>query len=87
MRRAHVIQRGGLDFWVAAERLPTLETEDGHFATVRGWMESIGPTTIAALAGQLALPQSIAESTMAKLEAGGQVLRGRFTAESKAVDA
>src|SRR2546425_2836458 len=54
MRRAHVVQRGGRDFWVAAERLPMLETprvEDGHFATVRGWMESVGPTTITTLAG------------------------------------
>src|SRR5262249_24686473 len=87
MRRVHVIQRNGREFWVAAERLGVVETDEGHFATVRGWMESTGPTTITTLAAQVALPQSIIESAMAKLEAGGQVLRGRFTPQSKAPDA
>jgi len=49
-------------------------------------MESIGPATITALATRLALPQNVVESAMAKLEAGGQVLRGRFTPRAKAPD-
>src|ERR1051326_9447277 len=36
MRRAHLIERSGRQFWVAAERLGTVETEEGYFATVRG---------------------------------------------------
>jgi ATP-dependent Lhr-like helicase len=40
--------------------------------------------TATSLAVRLALPRDVIESAMAKLEAGGQVLRGRFTPESKA---
>jgi ATP-dependent helicase Lhr and Lhr-like helicase len=86
MRRVRIIEREGRTFWVAAERFALVETEEGHFATVRGWMESTGPTTVAALAARLALPGDIVEASMAKLEAGGQVLRGRFTTASKAPD-
>jgi ATP-dependent Lhr-like helicase len=86
MRRVKVIQRGGREFWVAAERAPLLESEDGTFATVRGWMESTGPMTVASLADRLALSRDTIDSAMAKLEAGGQVLRGRFTPESKRTD-
>src|SRR5207247_6125174 len=49
-------------------------------------MEATGPMTVAARATRLALPRDAVESAMAKLEAGGQVLRGRFTPASKAVD-
>jgi ATP-dependent Lhr-like helicase len=86
MRRVKVIEREGREFWVAAERAGMVDTEDGYFATVRGWMESTGPTTLSALAGRLALPRHIVETAMAKLEAGGQVLRGRFTPASKSTD-
>src|SRR5262249_6991550 len=63
-----------------------LESEEGPFATVRGWLESTGPMTVTSLAQKLALPCDVIQSAMAKLEAGGQVLRGRFTRESKAAD-
>jgi ATP-dependent Lhr-like helicase len=86
MRRVKVIERGGREFWVAAERAGIVDTEEGFFATVRGWMESTGPTTISALTDRLALPRDIVETAMAKLEAGGQVLRGRFTPASKSTD-
>jgi ATP-dependent Lhr-like helicase len=86
MRRVRVIERNGHQFWVAAERAGIAESEEGYFATIRGWMESIGPATITSLAARLALPQNVVESAMAKLEAGGQILRGRFTPESKAPD-
>src|SRR5262249_2984046 len=55
-------------------------------ATVRGWMESTGPMTVTNLAARLALPKNAVEAAMAKLESGGQVLRGRFTPASKAAD-
>jgi ATP-dependent Lhr-like helicase len=86
MRRVKVIARGGQEFWVAAERVRLLESdqdEEGPLATLRGWMESTGPMTVTSLAGRLALPHDTIASAMAKLEAGGQVLRGRFTRESK----
>src|SRR5262249_7464734 len=53
------------------------------FVTVRGWMESTGPMTVSDLASRLSLRNESVESAMAKLEAGGQVLRGRFTTRSK----
>jgi len=95
MRRVNVIHRDGREFWIAAERAPVvesaveaaIETNDGPFATVRGWMESTGPMTVTALASRLALSRDAVESAMAKLESSGQVLRGRFTADSKAAEA
>jgi ATP-dependent Lhr-like helicase len=66
----------GRAFWVAAERQRLVGDVT---ATVRGWMESTGPTTVRALAEKLALPKSDVESAMARLESEGQVLRGRFT--------
>jgi ATP-dependent Lhr-like helicase len=83
MRRVQTIQRNARSFWIAAERAALLESEEGPFVTVRGWMESTGPMTVAALAERVALPQDVVESAMAKLEALGQVLRGRFTPESR----
>jgi ATP-dependent Lhr-like helicase len=87
MNRVRVIQRDGCDFWLAAERAAIIDSEEGPFVTVRGWMESTGPMIVTDLAARLALPRGVVESAMAKLEAGGQVLRGRFTPESKASDA
>jgi ATP-dependent Lhr-like helicase len=86
MNRVKVIHREGREFWTAAERTALLESDDGSFATVRGWMESTGPMTVGALATRLGLPRDTVESAMAKLESAGQVLRGRFTQESKAAD-
>jgi len=82
--RVKVIERGGAPFWAAAERAGLLYSEEGTFATVRGWMESTGPMTVTQLANRLTLSRDSVESAMAKLEAAGQVLRGRFTPESKA---
>ncbi len=84
LRRAKAVKRDGREFWIAAERTGIAETEEGHFAAVRGWMESTGPTTTSSLAARLALPHEVVATMMAKLEAGGQVLRGRFTPASKA---
>ncbi len=73
--RASVIERGGKRFWVATERLHL--THD-VLATVRGWMESLGPVTAASLAGTLAVPVDEIEAALLKLESEGQVMRGRF---------
>src|SRR5437867_3404093 len=86
MNRVKVIRREGREFWAAAERAPVLQSDEGPFVTVRGWMESTGPMTVTTLASRLALPRDAVESAMAKLESGGQVLRGRFSRESKAAD-
>lgn len=48
-------------------------------AIVQGWMESIGPTTVEQLAARLHLPADRINAAMLRLEAQGQVLRGRFT--------
>jgi ATP-dependent Lhr-like helicase len=61
--------------WVATERI----TRTGDVvAILRGWMDSIGPATPAALAARLALPQESVETALTQLESEGQVLRGKF---------
>jgi ATP-dependent Lhr-like helicase len=61
--------------WVATERLDRL---DDRISIVRGWMDSIGPTTTAALAARLHLPHVEVEIALAHLEAEGQILRGSW---------
>ena len=46
---------------------------------LRGWLESSGPVTVAALAEKLAIPPDLIETALAKIEGEGQVLRGSFT--------
>ncbi len=74
--RASVIERGGKRFWVAIERLHLI---GDVLATLRGWMESLGPVTAASLAGTLAFPPDEIETALLKLESEGQAMRGRFT--------
>ncbi|HEX4230255.1 MAG TPA: DEAD/DEAH box helicase [Bryobacteraceae bacterium] len=73
--RATTIVRNGSQFWVATERLPLTDDSD---AIVGGWMDSIGPATVAGLAQKLAFPADEVEAALHKLEARGQALRGRF---------
>jgi ATP-dependent Lhr-like helicase len=61
--------------WVATERLD--KTTD-FISILRGWMDSIGPTTTAALAERLSLPLVEVEIALAHLEAEGQILRGSW---------
>jgi ATP-dependent helicase Lhr and Lhr-like helicase len=49
---------------------------------VRGWMDCIGPTTAAALAARLGLPELAVDGALLQLEGDGCVLQGRFTGES-----
>jgi len=76
--RARVIERESQRFWAATERLHL--TAD-LLATVRGWMESVGPITAASLAARLAFPIDAIESALLKLESEGQVMRGHFNSQ------
>jgi len=60
------------------------QPEDAVRAMVRGWMEVLGPTTTKELAALLAISESSVEIALAKLESEGIVLRGTFTADSRA---
>jgi ATP-dependent helicase Lhr and Lhr-like helicase len=74
--------------WVATEHRAQVESmfasgdEAVTYATVLGWMESIGPTTVAELAERLHLSAEDVSGSMVRLEASGQVLRGRFRPSS-----
>lgn len=61
--------------WVATERL---DKTTEYISILRGWMDSIGPTTTAALAERLRLPLVEVEIALAHLEAEGQILRGSW---------
>jgi len=74
--RAGVLERASKRFWIATERL---DRGDDTLATVRGWMESLGPTTVSTLANTLAFAADEIEAALFKLESEGQVMRGRFT--------
>ena len=74
--------------WVATEHRSQVETvlEGGDNTTldaiVLGWMESIGPTTVAELAERLHLSADDVNGSMVRLEVSGQVLRGQFRPRS-----
>ena len=70
--------------WVATERLEiarSLPEEAATAAVLRGWSDSIGPITPAALASRLSLPREAVDIALAKLESEGMILRGRFASE------
>jgi ATP-dependent helicase Lhr and Lhr-like helicase len=52
--------------------------EDALREIVRGWMDAVGPTSVAEVARALAMPEGDASAALAALEAEGAVLRGRF---------
>ena len=64
--------------WAGSGDEPTLD------AIVQGWMESIGPATTDELATRLQLPVDQVSGAMVRLEAQGQVLRGRFRPDGQA---
>src|SRR6185437_4043677 len=78
--------------WVATENKDRLEQlfttgdEQMFDAVVLGWMESIGPTTTNEMAERLQLPVDGINAAMARLEAQGQILRGRFRSTSALFD-
>ncbi len=80
-RRASIHIRGERAFWIATERL---HAADDCPLTIRGWMESLGPVTIAELAEKLEFTRDDIDQALHALEAQGLVLRGRFSvAESE----
>jgi ATP-dependent Lhr-like helicase len=62
---------------VAAQPAPSTP-EDALAEILRGWLESSGPVTVAALAERFGVDAFAVESALIRLEAEGQLLRGRF---------
>ena len=60
----------------------TLDEESASVEVVRGWMDSLGPTTAGDLAARLGLTPARIAGALARLESEGSVLQGRFTTES-----
>jgi len=58
-----------------------VEVEDAVRVIVRGWMEIVGPVTVARLAAFLGLGDTAVEVAMLTLENDGIVLRGRFSTD------
>jgi ATP-dependent Lhr-like helicase len=75
-RRASVLTRRDQAFWTPTEKR---HLSDDVLTILRGWMESIGPTTVSAMAAKLAFSNEDIEIALTQLESEGQVLRGRFT--------
>jgi ATP-dependent Lhr-like helicase len=68
--------------WVATERSEIVRgvpEESAMVSVLRGWMDSIGPVTPAALAARLDLPHEAVETALVRLESEGLILRGKFT--------
>ena len=68
------------------DRTPTLDQESAATEALRGWLESTGPHTQSGLARRFALPSGVMEAALLRLEAEGQILRGRFTPAAAAPD-
>jgi ATP-dependent Lhr-like helicase len=66
------------------DRTPTTDQETAATETLRGWLESSGPQTQSGLSRRFALPPDVMEAALLRLEAEGQILRGRFTAAASA---
>ena len=64
-----------VNWWVATERMDRIHD---HTSILRGWMDSTGPATAAALSARLNLGLSDVEIALGALEAEGTILRGRF---------
>ena len=64
------------------DRTPTSDQESAATETLRGWLESSGPQTQSSLSQRFALPADVMEAALLRLEAEGQILRGRFTASA-----
>ncbi len=63
-----------------------VEPEAARVTIVRGWLESIGPVTAAALATRLGIAASAIAVALARLEGEGVVLQGRFTPSAAEVE-
>jgi len=65
--------------WASRGAIGSPTEEEAVRRIVQGWMEAIGPTTAVGLAQRLRLLPGRVEAALLALEAGGAVLRGRFT--------
>ena len=65
---------------------PPASLEEAVDAVVRGHLEICGPVTCAELSERLALSTSAVDQSLARIEASGQLLRGRFRAEARSVE-
>ena len=64
------------------DRTPSSDQESAATEMLRGWLESTGPQTQSGLIRRFALPGDVIDAALLRLEAEGQVLRGRFTASA-----
>lgn len=77
--RAHVTLAVVVPARERDEPASPIAAEDAHVAVVRGWLECVGPTTAAVLATRLGLAAGAVGAALARLEAEGIALQGRFT--------
>ena len=68
------------------DRTATDDRETAVTETLRGWLESSGPNTRSRLVQMFALPAEAIDAALLRLEAQGQILRGRFSAAASAPD-
>jgi ATP-dependent Lhr-like helicase len=59
------------------------EPEEILARLVQGWLDILGPTTVAKLASRLGMTTSRVQAALLRLEAQGQILRGQFTSTSE----
>ncbi len=90
--RAVVVEVGGKQYWVAAERVEwframhaaehgqatTPTFDDAVLTAVQGWMAHLGPTTAAEIGELLGVAPSEIEKALLRIEATGAILRGSF---------
>ena len=68
------------DVALPATRSSTVQDEESAaLDVIRGWMDSLGPTSAEALAARLGLSQTRVLAALARLESQGSVLQGSFT--------
>ena len=82
--RASSLRAGDQERWVATERRTVAAGAYGDddvatTALVGGFLLTAGPMTAAAVAAALSLPQERVDIGLARLEADGRVLQGRFS--------
>lgn len=63
----------------------TTDQSDAAAELLRGWLESTGPQTQSGLAMRFALPRDVMDAALLRLEAEGQILRGRFSSSASPV--
>jgi ATP-dependent Lhr-like helicase len=62
------------------------DRESAVVEVVRGWLESTGPMRARYLSAHLAIPLELIDVALGRLEATGEILRGRFTPEARAAN-